>query len=115
MERELRFFDLSRAEVRAAEDGSKTFIGHAAVFNSLSQELWGFYERVAPSAFQRAEQGKDDVRALFNHNPDLILARTKSGTLDLAADSEGLLAQFGIPDTSYGRDLAISLERKDVD
>jgi len=51
-------------ELRAAEDGQK-IVGYAAVFNSYSEDLGGFRERIAAGAF--ANVLENDVRALFNH------------------------------------------------
>ena len=87
--------------------------GHAAVFNRLSQDLGGFVERIAPGAFTKTIK-EADVRALFNHDASLILGRTKAGTLRLAEDETGLLYDVSVPDTSYGRDLMVSIERGDV-
>jgi HK97 family phage prohead protease len=50
----------------------------------------GWYtERVDPDAFKRTLSRKPDVRLLINHD-GLPLARTRSGTLTLDADSKGL-------------------------
>jgi len=57
---------------------------------------------------------KDDVRVFFNHDANLILGRTKSGTAKISTDREGLVYQFEVPDTTYGRDLLVSMERGDV-
>lgn len=117
MNRETRVFTLDRTEFRGIGDsaGGRQFSGHASVFNSLSEELWGFYERVAPTAFDDAIAGENDVRLLFNHNADLILARTKADTLTLSKDDAGLVSEAEFPDTSYARDLAESMDRGDVD
>lgn len=99
-------------EARAVGDGF-TIAGHAAVFNRLSQDLGGFVERIAPGAFRKTI-GEADVRALFNHDASLILGRSKSGTLYLEEDERGLAYEVKIPDTSYGRDLMVSIERGDI-
>lgn len=46
-------------------------------------------ERIDPKAFNKTIQ-EADVRMLFNHNPDHVLARTKNGTLELGTDEAGL-------------------------
>ena len=108
---EKRYFNIeTRTEKR--EDGSTTITGHAAVFNKLSSDLGGFREIIAPNAFESVLS--DDVRALINHDPNLLLARTTSGTLNLEQTNEGLQYSFDVPDTTYGRDLIISMERKDI-
>jgi len=88
--------------------------GYAAVFDKASEDMGGFVEYIAPGAFDEALAAADDVRALYNHNPDMLLARTSSGTLSLTQDQTGLGVDFSLPDTSVGRDLAVSLERGDV-
>jgi HK97 family phage prohead protease len=108
---EKRYFNIeTRTEKR--EDGSTTITGHAAVFNQLSSDLGGFREVIAPNAFENVLN--DDVRALVNHDPNLLLARSTSGTLNLEQTDEGLQYSFDVPDTSYGRDLIISMERGDI-
>lgn len=105
-------------EVRAKQDGTggtKYVIeGHAATFNRLSKNLGGFVEDVAPTAFDRTLGDNPDTRALLNHDPNLILGRTRSGTLRLAKDSTGLPYEIDSPDTTYARDLVVSMERKDI-
>jgi len=108
---EKRYFNIdTRTEKR--DDGSITITGHAAVFNQLSSDLGGFREIIAPDAFSNVLN--DDVRALVNHDPNLLLGRTTSGTLRLEQTNEGLQYSFDVPDTTYGRDLIISMERGDI-
>jgi len=100
-----------RASMEVEPDG-KTVTGYAAVFNSLSEEMWGFRERIDPKAFDGADM--TDTRALFNHDPNMLLARTSSGTLKLQVDEKGLRYSFDLPDTTAGRDLGELLRRGDV-
>ena len=86
--------------------------GYAAVFNSLSEDM-GFREKVDPHAFDGTLN--DDVRALWNHNSDAVLGRTKSGTLRLSVDAKGLKYEIDPPDTQAARDLMTSMKRGDVD
>lgn len=71
------------------------------------------FERIAPGAFRAALQ-RDDVRALLNHNPDLLLGRTSSGTLRLWEDSKGLRYEIHPPDTEAGRTVAELIRRGDL-
>jgi len=64
-------------------------VGHAAVFNSFSDDLGGFKEIIRPGTFTRTLANNCDVRFLINHD-DLPLARTSSGTLRLKEDDRGL-------------------------
>ena len=96
-------------------DGSKLPVirGHAAVFNTLSLDLGGFREQIKPGAFKEAIE-TDDVRALFNHDPNYPLGRNKSGTLRLTEDERGLAIELDPADTQYARDLVTSMERGDI-
>lgn len=93
--------------------------GYAALFNSRSENLGTaaapWFEVVMPGAFP--DLTKQDCRALFNHDPNLILARSKQGqgTLKLSIDSKGLRYEFTAPNTSVGNDLVESLKRGDID
>lgn len=108
---ERRFFD---CEVRMAGDGEqRRIVGHGAVFEQLSENLGGFREMIMPGAFADTI-GTDDVRSLFNHDPNMILGRNRSGTLRLAEDGTGLKYEVDSPDTSYARDLEVSVDRGDV-
>jgi len=108
---EKRYFNIdTRTEKR--DDGSTTITGHAAVYNQMSSDLGGFREIIAPDAFSNVLN--DDVRALVNHDPNLLLGRTTSGTLRLEQTEKGLQYSFDVPDTTYGRDLVISMERGDI-
>jgi HK97 family phage prohead protease len=112
-----RFGDLTRVEVRTEDDGSIRVRGHAAVFDiptMIGPPGVGFEEIIAPGAFTKTLRDGADVRFLFNHNPDLILARTKPGTLALTEDGRGLAVDAHLAPTSTGRDLAILLGRGDV-
>jgi uncharacterized protein len=100
--------------VATGENGQKRISGHAAVFNSLSEEMWGFREEIAPGAFKECI-ATSDIRSLINHDPNLVLGRMKAGTLTVSEDARGLYIENTLPDTSYARDLAISMERGDID
>lgn len=99
--------------VRTAANGKTVIEGHAAVFNRLSQNLGGFVEEVAPGAFAKTIT-EADIRALFNHDINQVLARNKAGTLRLAEDNIGLAYEIDTPDTMLGRDLAVLMERGDI-
>lgn len=87
--------------------------GYAAVFNTNAQ-LPGFQERMRSGAFTRAVGEKHDVVCLFNHNPDVVLGRTTSGTLRIAQDAKGLHFACDLPNTSYARDIHTMISRGDV-
>lgn len=89
--------------------------GHAAVFNQLSEFLgfgFEFQEIILPGAFQDVLD--NDVRALFNHDDNMVLGRTTNGTLQLSEDEKGLFVRIFPPNTQLGRDLIKSIRRKDI-
>jgi uncharacterized protein len=86
--------------------------GHAAVFNQETDLGW-MKEKIEPGAFKSSIK-KDDIRALFNHDPNYVLGRSTSGTLKLSEDDIGLKIGIDPPDTQFARDLAVSIERGDI-
>jgi HK97 family phage prohead protease len=92
-EHETRALPLGDFTVTEGEDGSKTFTGYAAVFNSNSEGL-PFIERIANGAFARAikqaEQGRRVIKFLHGHDESRMLATTASGRLRLSEDALGL-------------------------
>ena len=96
-----------------AEEGVLRAGGYAARFGKLSQNLGGFVERIAPGTFTKTLQ-EADIRALFNHDSNMVLGRNRSGTLRMEEDSTGLAYEVDLPDTTLGRDVANLLERGDI-
>jgi len=106
---EKRIFNIeNRFETK--ENGVESVVGYGSIFNSRSENLGGFYEYISPTAISKETIEKSDVRALINHDASLILARSTAGTLDLSVDEKGLRYSFQIPETSYGKDLAINMK-----
>jgi HK97 family phage prohead protease len=68
----------------------RTLTGYASVFDTPSDDLGGFVEVIAPGAFRQALEDGADVRLLYNHDPDSVMARTTNGTLELSEDERGL-------------------------
>lgn len=114
---EFRTVEVGTLSLRAldGENGSMPmrFAGYAAVFNAPSEPL-PFRETIAPGAFNRSLKSGREIRMFMNHNTDQVLASTKSGTLSLTEDSNGLYVEADLPDTSYGRDLSVLMQRGDV-
>jgi HK97 family phage prohead protease len=111
-----RRYARAAVEFRAATmDGSPGVIaGYAAKYNTLSQNLGGFVESIAPGAFDKSIADGLDVLARYNHDDDALLGRTISGTCRLMLDDIGLEYEIDLPDTSVGRDLAVLAARGDV-
>lgn len=101
-------------QLRATVTGT-TLTGHAAVFDQIAV-VPGHYERLARSAFESALGDPDtDVRALVNHDPNLLLGRQGAGTLRIHTDDEGLAFEVDLPNTSYANDLREVMARGDLD
>jgi HK97 family phage prohead protease len=101
-------------EVRAEGDGM-SFTGYASVFNSPSEDLGGFVEYVAPGAFKRSLQSRNEVKLLWNHDSGEPLASLRGGTMTLVEDNRGLKVTAQLPNTSRGRDVAELLRTKVID
>lgn len=102
-------------ELRAEGEGDERRLsGYAAVFNSLSEPMWGMREKIRPGAFAKT-LGEADIRALWNHNSDYVLGRVKTGTLALREDERGLWFEVKPPATTWAGDFLESVRRGDVD
>jgi HK97 family phage prohead protease len=101
-------------EIRSEGDGM-TFTGYASVFNSPSDDLGGFIEYVAPGAFKRSLQSRNEVKLLWNHDSGEPLASLRGGTMQLVEDSVGLRVTAKLPNTTRGRDIAELLRTKVID
>lgn len=75
----------TKFETREA-DNKRYIEGYFIVFNKRT-ELWdGFFEQVDPDSIKNL----DNVKALYNHNHDIVLGSTKNSTLKLEKDSIGI-------------------------
>ncbi len=114
--KELRMLPMKELRISDAENGGTVIEGHAAVFDSWSETLGGifpFKEIVRKGAFNESI-GKDDIRALFNHDPNYVLGRNRAGTLELAEDEIGLRVRITPPETSWAKDIQTSIKRGDI-
>ncbi len=107
MERRMAAGDV---RVDLAED--RRIRGYAIVFDSLSVNLGGFREIIRSEAVDRTLTEASDVRALWNHNTDKVLGRTRAGTLALTKDRRGLRIELDPP--SWAKPELESIERGDV-
>ncbi len=117
---ETRTFEVEALEIREIGDGqAPTITGYAVVFDSWSEVMVDgrgrpFRERFAPTAFDRALAAGPDIRALWNHNSDFPLGRTRNGTLRVDKDARGVRFELTPPATSWGADAVASIRRGDV-
>lgn len=101
-----------RAEI-GEENQATHIIGLGSVFDSRSELMYGFKEIIKPGAFD--DVLNDDVRGLFNHDPNYILGRTTAGTLSLSVNERGLVYDITAPGTQTIRDLVLApMQRGDI-
>lgn len=106
----------TRATVERAM--GRRIIGTPIVFNSLSRVMRDRYigpfrERIRPEAVERTLREALPVKALWNHNSDLVLGNTRAGTLTLKQASNGLLMSVDPP--RWADPQMETVERGDVD
>ena len=106
MEKEIRSRTIPATE-------NNTIEGYALNWNEY--DMGSFMERIDVNAL--GELKDYDVHALYNHDYDRVLARSKygEGTLSLEQDQEGLKFRFDLPDTSTGNEVRTLVGRGDVD
>ncbi len=97
-------------ELRAKPE-SRTIFGTATVFNS-SYDMGWYDEEMSPESLNEADM--KDVVALFNHDMNMVLARTSSGTLKLNVTGNAMEYEFEAPNTTLGNDLLEMVKRGDV-
>ena len=100
---EKRIYNLE-TRVETTENNKDVVVGYGSVFNSRSENLGGFFEYISPTAITDETIKNSDVRALINHDPNLILSRSKfgEGNLNLSIDETGLKYSYELPDTTIG-------------
>lgn len=106
--------------IETREDGKRTITGMGAVFYRKDDPgteyvlFPGVVERIMPTAFDRALSENDDVRGLYNHEPDNLLGRTSNGTMRLAKNRRGLSYEIDPPDTELGKSVTTLIDRGDI-
>lgn len=89
-----------------------TVEGKAVTFNSETCLYGDVFETIAPNAFDGVNLS--DVRALYGHEHNSLLGRTKSGTLALDVRADGLYFELQLPNTTLGRDVYEMVQRGDL-
>ncbi|MGD8499094.1 MAG: HK97 family phage prohead protease [Phycisphaerales bacterium] len=103
---------LEKVEMRQDDGETPKIIGYAAKFNIMTDLGW-FKEKIRPGAFDEVLE-TDDVRCLKNHDVNLLLGRTSSGTLKLNTNTVGLRFENEMPDTTTGKDTLEEVRRGDL-
>lgn len=110
--RDVRTFTANHLTIRRdVESGTRQLSGYAVAFNQPSQPL-PFTEYISPHAFDDVDFSQ--VRLLYAHDFNNILARVDSGTLSLKTDDKGLFFVADIPDTTLGNDVYTNVENGNI-
>lgn len=114
MNKQTMNFRESEFRAKRDEDGNPIIEGYFAVFGSDYDIAPGMSESVDPGAFDNTLD--NDIRALVNHDTTLVLGRTKSGTLELNVDDQGLFGRIRVnTNDSDAMNLYERVARGDVD
>jgi HK97 family phage prohead protease len=98
-------------ELRFVSDSDRPRIeGRAIVYDALSEDLGGFREKFAPGSVRL----DDDLLALFDHDTSMVLGRASAGTLEASDGPDGVDMTAYPPDTTWARDMRVSMERGDI-
>ena len=104
---------------REKEDGESRGVTGLGLVYGRETEIWpGYKESIRKDAFKESIERKRNrpIKSYFNHDPNQVLATTESNPpLIVKNTKEGIAYEAEIPDTSYGRDLAVNLERRNVE
>lgn len=96
--------------------------GYAIKFNTVSEILYDkekrrfFREIIDKEAINQELIDNSDIKFLFNHDKERLLARRNrgAGSLNVEVRDEGVFFSFEIPNTSIGGDLKEMIRRGEV-
>lgn len=110
---EQRYIPFKEVTTRSTEDGSPILEGYFVRYDDVYDVAPGATESIARGAFTESIHG--DVRALYNHNSDVVLGRVSAGTLELEDRELGLWGRIKInPKDSQAMDAYERIARKDI-
>ena len=92
-EKQVEFRSCAHMLELRADDNDPSLVGYAAVFDDTVEIRDGYFERIVGGAFERSLKDAD-IRALWNHDTNIVLGRTKNGTLNLHEDDHGLAVEI---------------------
>ena len=115
MKQERRTFTGTVIARSEGENMPKEIGGIAAVINSVT-DLGYFEEVIERGAFDYALSKEYDIRCLFNHEAELILGRTLSGTCNVFVNADGNLEYTWVPDYENPTHMSVvrSIMRGDI-
>jgi len=123
MNYEVRTFDVEVRATKDEETGNRYLEGRPIVYNKESRILvdWDmdglkeFREMILPGALTKALQREDtNVKATWMHERGKLLGTSKSGTLQLSEDEEGVKQRLLVPNTALGDEMYELVGRGDI-
>lgn len=110
---EQRYLPMHEVTVRSDENDNPVLEGFFVRYDDVYAVAPGATESIARGAFTDSIKG--DVRALYNHNSDIVLGRTSAGTLELRDTEEGLWGRIKInPKDTQAMDAYQRVARGDI-
>lgn len=110
---EQRYIPFKEVTTRSDGNGSPILEGYFVRYDDVYDVAPGATESIARGAFTESIHG--DVRALYNHNSDIVLGRVSAGTLELEDRDLGLWGRIKInPKDSQAMDAYERIARKDI-
>jgi HK97 family phage prohead protease len=119
MTREKRFIEVEDIEIRSThvEGGTEQkFVSGIGIVYNREVEIWpGYMEKIRNGALRTSVDSGKEIKSFFNHNPSSVLSTTRSNPPLVIEDTDkGLRFESPIPPTTYGNDLEVNLQRKNV-
>lgn len=87
---------------------TKQIQGHAIMFDTESVDLGGFVEIIKPTALDGVDLS--DVKLIYAHENNQILARASAGNLQTKVDSKGLFFIATLADTTLANDVYADIQ-----
>lgn len=92
-----------------------TLSGYAVVYGVESRDMGGWKEIIARGAMTDSLKKGLDVRFLYQHKSDKIMAREMAKTLVLSEDDNGIKFEAKLTDTTTNRDAFVDVEQGNLD
>lgn len=112
---ELRIYKNEALEIRSSEGEPSVVSGFGVIYDREIELFPGYMEKIRAGSLRKSINSGSEIKSFFNHDSGYVLATTKSNPpLAIMDTDKGLRFEAPIPPTSYGKDLEINLERKNV-
>jgi hypothetical protein len=113
---EKRMIEVDNIEVRTEGESKQNHVtGYGIIYDKEVEIFPGFREKIRKGAFSEHIQSGAEIKSFYNHDASQVLATTRSNPVLYLEDTDkGLRFKAPIPPTTYGNDLIVNLERKNV-